>query len=219
MTTSAVRAVLWDMDGTLVDSADYHSEAWRMVMEPRGVFLTDEMFTSTFGQRNDTILRIWLGEQTTDATIREISDAKEARYREIVAERGIALLPGTAERIDHLHATGWRQAIASAAPRANVEAIIHALGLDRVMAGFVGAEDVARGKPDPEVFLRAAEKLGVPPQQCIVVEDAPAGVEAGKRAGMRVIGVGPNSPHLPADRAAFSLADLPADLFESLLEA
>ncbi len=211
------RAVLWDMDGTLVDSADYHSEAWREVMIPRGVDLTDEMFRSTFGQRNDTILRIWCGPDISDADIQEISDAKEARYRELVAERGIVLLPGIARRIAQLRHAGWRQAIASAAPRANVEAIIAALDLASVIDAFVGAEDVVHGKPDPEVFCRAAERLEVAPAYCVVVEDAPAGVEAGLRAGMRVIGVGINHLKLPANQAAFSLDDLPEDVFDSLL--
>ena len=211
------RAVLWDMDGTLVDSADYHSEAWHAVMVPRGVALTDEMFRSTFGQRNDTILRIWCGQDISDADIEEISHAKEARYRELVAERGILLLPGIARRIAQLSDAGWHQAIASAAPRANVEAIIAALDLASVVEAFVGGEDVVRGKPDPEVFRKAAERLGIAPEYCIVVEDAPAGVEAGLRAGMRVIGVGINHQKLPADRAAFSLDDLPDDVFEALL--
>jgi beta-phosphoglucomutase len=205
------------MDGTIVDSADYHSVAWLEVMSPRGVALTDEMFRSTFGQRNDTILRIWMGQNTTDDTIREISDLKEARYREIVAERGIELLPGIAARIAQLHQHGWRQAIASAAPRANVEAIMAALGLRDRIEAFVGGEDVVHGKPDPEVFLRAAERLGIPPERCVVVEDAPAGVEAARRAGMRVIGVGPNAPRLPADYAAASLDELPENVFERLV--
>jgi beta-phosphoglucomutase family hydrolase len=211
------RAVLWDMDGTLVDSADYHSEAWREVMIPRGVALTDQMFRETFGQRNDTILRIWCGEQISDTDIQAISDAKEARYRALVAERGITLLPGIARRIAQLHEAGWQQAIASAAPRANVEAIIAALDLGHRIAAYVGGEDVARGKPDPEVFLKAAERVGVDPSACVVVEDAPAGVEAGMRAGMRVIGVGINAPKLAAHRAAYSLDELPVDIFDQLL--
>lgn len=214
---TATRAVLWDMDGTIVDSADYHAEAWHAAMAPRGVHLTDEMFRSTFGQRNDTILRIWVGESITDEQIRAISDEKEAAYRAIVAERGIALLPGIARRIAQLRERGWRQAIASAAPRANVEAIIAALDLGGVIDGFVGAEDVRHGKPDPEVFQRAAALLGAAPERCVVVEDAPAGVEAGRRAGMRVIGVGVNHPRLPADHAAQSLDDLPDNLFETLV--
>lgn len=213
----APRAVLWDMDGTIVDSADYHSEAWREVMAPRGVELTDEMFRSTFGQRNDTILRIWMGESISAGDIQEISDAKEARYRAIVAERGIVLLPGIARRVAQLRAQGWRQAIASAAPRANVEAIIAALDLATVIDGYTGAEDVRHGKPDPEVFLRAAGLLDAAPARCVVVEDAPAGVEAARRAGMRVIGVGVNHPRLPADRVAQSLDDLPESLFEELV--
>jgi HAD superfamily hydrolase (TIGR01509 family) len=213
------RAVLWDMDGTLVDSAEYHSEAWREVLIPRGVALTEQMFRDTFGQRNDTILRIWCGEQISAADIQEISDAKEARYRQLVVERGIALLPGIARRIAQLHTAGWHQAIASAAPRANVEAIITALDLGSVIEAYVGGEDVAHGKPDPAVFLKAAERVSVEPANCVVVEDAPAGVEAGLRAGMHVIGVGINAPKLPAHYTAFSLDELPENVFEVLINA
>jgi beta-phosphoglucomutase family hydrolase len=213
----APRAVLWDMDGTLIDSAAYHFHAWRETLTGHGLDLSYEQFAATFGQRNDTILRLWLGESLSDADMAAIGDAKELRYRSLVAERGIALLPGVAERIAQLREAGWRQAIASAAPRANVLAIVDALGLRDVVGAIVSAEDVRRGKPDPEVFLRAAERLAVPPTRCVVVEDAPAGVEAGLRAGMRVIGVGPNAPTLPAQYAAASLSDLPEDVFDRLV--
>ena len=96
---------------------------------------------------------------------------------------------------------------------------MQALDLGMVMTTFVSADDVQRGKPDPEVFLRAAERLGIAPAHCIVVEDAPAGVEAALRANMRVIGVGPNHATLPADYTAQTLADLPDDVFDKLYAA
>lgn len=213
------RAVLWDMDGTLVDSGEYHFLAWRAIMVDYGLDITYEQFTSSFGQRNDTVLRGWLGKDLSDADIATISYAKESLYRELMLKGGILLLPGIAERIMQLQQAGWQQAIASAAPRANVEAIMQALDLGSVMTTFVSADDVQRGKPDPEVFLRAAERLGIAPAHCIVVEDAPAGVEAALRANMRVIGVGPNHATLPADYTAQTLADLPDNVFDKLYAA
>jgi HAD superfamily hydrolase (TIGR01509 family) len=205
------------MDGTLVDSAEYHFLSWRETLTEYGLDLRYEQFAATFGQRNDTILRGWLSPELSDATILTISNTKEQRYRELVAEHGIDLLPGIRERIAQLQAAGWLQAIASSAPRANVEAIIAALDLGAVLATYVSAEDVQRGKPDPEVFEQAAARLGVPPTRCVVVEDAPAGVEGARRAKMQVVAVGPNHATLPADQAAATLADLPYDMFEQLV--
>ena len=212
------RAVIWDMDGTLIDSGDYHWRAWDRQMTAEGAPISHEQFVATFGQRNDTILRGWLGDDLADAEMARISAAKEALYRAMLAEYGIELLPGNRAWLERLQAEGWRQAIASAAPRANIEAILGVLELDGIFDTIVAAEDVLRGKPDPQVFLLAAERLGVPPAQCIVVEDAPAGVEAAQRAGMRSIGVGPKYAVLPADRVVMRLDELPDDTFDRLID-
>jgi beta-phosphoglucomutase-like phosphatase (HAD superfamily) len=118
-----------------------------------------------------------------------------------------------------LAGAGWRQAIASSGPRANTEAIIDALGLHGAFAAIVAAEDVAHGKPHPEVFLTAAARLGVAPARCVVVEDAPPGIEAGQRAGMPTIGVLSTHPALAADRVVAALTDLEADAFERMLNS
>ncbi len=121
------RAVLWDMDGTLVDSANYHWQAWRDTMAREGRPITHEQFLATFGQRNGSILRQWLGEKATPALIQRVGDAKEVLYRQHVRRSGIDPLPGVYEWIHQLHRKGWREAIASAAPRANVEVVLEAL--------------------------------------------------------------------------------------------
>jgi beta-phosphoglucomutase family hydrolase len=208
-------AVLWDMDGTLVDSEEFHWLSWRDTMSAEGVPVTHDQFLATFGQRNDAILPNWLGAGATPERIQRIGDAKEALYRTLVRERGIHPLPGAREWIERLHQEGWRQAIASSAPRANVEVVLEVLGLTTDFEAIVSAEDVTAGKPDPQVFLKAAAKLGIPPARCIVVEDAAAGVEAARRAGMRSIGVSRGTP-LQADRAVRSLADLPEDAFRQI---
>jgi beta-phosphoglucomutase len=125
-------------------------------------------------------------------------------------------LPGAAEWLTRLHATGWRQAIASSAPRRNVEVMLRALRLEPYFDAMVSSEDVSHGKPDPEVFMTAASRLGVAPPRCIVVEDAPAGIEAAKRGGMRCIGVS-QATTLNADVMVRSLADLPPDAFDRLV--
>lgn len=211
------RAVLWDMDGTLVDSAEYHWQAWRDAMCREGLPVTREQFLATFGQRNDSILRQWLGEKVTSELIQGIGNAKETRYRQLVREHGIAPLPGAMDWVKLLHRQVWGQAIASAAPHANVETILDVLQVSQCFQAIVSADDVHRGKPDPEVFLVAATKLGVAPEHCIVVEDALHGIEAARAAGMKSIGVSQNGKHLPADIVVPSLDLLDKDAFDNLL--
>jgi beta-phosphoglucomutase len=208
--------VLWDLDGTLADSREFHWRSWRDTMAGAGEPITHEQFLASFGQRNDAILSTWLGGRVTGARCHEIGDAKEALYRQMIQTEGIAPLPGAAEWVARLHEQGWRQAIASSAPRANVEVMADVLGLRAAMGALVSAEDVTRGKPAPDVFLAAAAKLGVLPDRCVVVEDAEAGLEAARRAGMRRIGVGrPNFDG--ADVSVVSLSDLAHDAFDRLV--
>jgi beta-phosphoglucomutase family hydrolase len=211
------RAALWDMDGTLLDSAEYHWLAWRDSMLDLGYPLTYEEFVATFGQRNDTILRSWISKEITDIEITRISDVKETRYRTLVRELGIELLPGVRGWLERLQAAGWRQAVASSAPRANVETLVEILGIGAFFGALVAAEDVQRGKPDPQVFLTAAERLAVPPARCVVLEDAPAGIEAAHRAGMRAIGIRSSHPGLQANITVDTLDELPEDTFEHLV--
>jgi len=210
------RAVLWDLDGTLADSEEYHWLSWRDAMRAEGVELTYDRFLASFGQRNDRILGAWLGEAADATRIRRIGDWKEAEYRRLAEARGLTPLAGAREWVERLHGDGWKQAIASSAPRLNVETMLHVLKFDGLIDAMVSADEVKKGKPDPDVFLAAAAAVSVPPSRCVVVEDAPAGVEAGRRAGMKTIGVNAKSP-LAADVYVTSLADLPADTFERLL--
>ena len=210
-------AVLWDLDGTLVDSEEYHWRAWQQTMSAEGVVLTREKFLATFGQRNDSILRQWLGRDSTAERIQRIADSKEELYRRIVSQDRLAPLPGVAEWVKRLASEGWVQAVASSAPRANVEVVLQILALTPYFLAVASAEDVSRGKPDPEVFLTAAARLKVAPAQSIVVEDAAAGIEAGRRAGMRSIGVSRNGAPLAADLVVRSLAGMPSDAFADLL--
>ncbi len=212
------KAVLWDMDGTLINSGELHWIAWRTTMGNEGIALTRDQFLDTFGQRNDTILAKWLGPAVTPETIQRIGNAKEELYRTLVRHNGVLPEPGVATWLHRLHTQGWKQAIASAAPRANIDAILGALKAAHIFQGIVSAEDVHQGKPDPEVYLVAASRLGVPPQRCIVVEDAAAGIEGAQHAGMHSIGVDHNGKALKADVVVSSLDQLTADAFEQLLK-
>jgi len=214
---SQARAVLWDMDGTLVDSEEFHWISWREALANQGVAITREQFLSSFGQRNDSVIPGWLGAATAPERIQTIGNAKEEVYRQLIRERGITALPGVSYWLRWLHEQGWLQAIASSAPRPNVEVVLHALSASNAFETIVSADDVQRGKPDPEVYLTAAQRLGVSPARCIVVEDAAAGIAGASNAGMRSVGVSRNGKPLAADIVVRSLDLLPADTFNRLL--
>src|SRR5208337_4599467 len=173
---------------------------------------------SSFGQRNDSIVPRWLGAEATPERINRISETKEELYRQLVRKNGISALPGVRDWVHRLHERGWLQAIASAAPRANVDVVLEALAATHYFQRIVSAEDVRKGKPDPEVYLTAAARVGATPGRCIVVEDAVAGVEGARSAGMRSIGVSHNGKHLPADIVVKSLDLLAPDAFDALLQ-
>lgn len=201
----------------MINSAEYHWIAWRDVMQNEGQPITYETFAKTFGQRNDTILKMYFGDDVSPSTMKRIANDKEERYRELVRTSGIQLLPGVQYWLNYIQAHGWKQAIASAAPRKNIETVLEVLHIGAYFDIIISSEDVERGKPDPQVFLKAAQRLGVPANQCIVIEDAHAGIEGANRAGMRAIGVRTNHPDLQADEVVDNLEQLPSNIFEQLL--
>ena len=207
------------MDGVLIDSGPFHFQAWREIFAREcGRDFSVEEFRRTFGWRNPEMLRDVLGPDTSEEDIRRLAEIKESRYRELIRQDGAQLLlPGVLERLAQLEQDGWRQAVASSAPPENVMAILDVLPMRRYFGAVITAEDVTRGKPDPEPFLTAAQRLGVPPARCVVVEDAPAGVEAARRAGMACIGLLTTHARLNHTPAYQSLIDVPADGFDRLL--
>lgn len=211
-----VLAVLWDMDGVLVDSAPYHFRAWRETLAVEGVELDETSFRRTFGQRNDAIVADLLGPGVSPERVRAIGAAKEERYRALVLREGIAPLPGVMTWLRRLRERGISQAVVSSAPLANITTVLAAIAAADLFQAIVCGDDVARGKPDPESFLLAARRLGVPPERCLVVEDAPAGVEAAHRAGMLCLALTTSHPReeLQADLVLDSLAGLEETTFE-----
>ena len=212
--------VLWDLDGTLIDSAGHHWLAWRDTLAAEGRVVAPADFADSFGRRNDEILRNLYGDTLAPEWIERVSESKEEAYRRLLREEGLVALPGAMGWLARLREAGWRQALASSAPRPNIDAVLAILGLGGYLDAVVSADDVGRGKPDPAVFLAAALRLGLPPGRCVVVEDAPAGLEAARRAGMRSIGVlSHHHRELSADLVVPSLDAVPADAFEALLAA
>lgn len=203
-----IRAVLWDMDGVLVDTAPFHYRAWRELFAGLGKDLTDKEFRRTFGLRNDDILRVNLGDMPRER-LRKLGRRKEELFREAIRGR-VQPLPGAVALVRRLRASGVNTAVVSSAPRQNVETLLDALGLGDAFDTLVAEEDAERGKPDPQGYLLAAERLGERPEGCVVIEDAPGGVEAAKRAGMRCIGLAAGREPdalAQADLVVASLAD------------
>jgi beta-phosphoglucomutase len=211
------RAVLWDLDGTLTDTMTSHFRAWCEILAGEGRALSWEAFAASFGQRNDSALCRMLGTDLPANEVERISALKEKRFRALVREERLALLPGVASRLRASRDAGWRQALVTSAPRANAETMLDVLGIHAFFSVVVTGDDVALGKPHPEPFLMAADALTVPPSRCLVVEDSPSGIEAACRAGMRSVAVGPAHASLRATLCIASLADLPPDAFEALL--
>lgn len=181
--------VLWDMDGTLVDTAKLHFDAWDLACREIGIEFTPEDFRLTFGRRNPEIYDYLFPGKPDPIANAKLGLDKELLYRAEARRQGIQLLPGVWDLMSQLHRVGALQAIGSSAPRGNLDLILELTGIGQFLGAVVGQEDTQRGKPDPEVFLRGAELLGVPPSACVVFEDAVAGIEAAKAGGMKAVGV------------------------------
>lgn len=214
------KAVIWDMDGVIADTAPYHMRAWQEVFRQRGKSYTEDDFRSNFGKRNDTITRNILGSKITPGEMEALATEKEANFRER-ARGNIKPLPGAIELLRSLNEHGFLQALGSSAPIENIRLVTRALGIEGIFQVVVSGRDVKEGKPSPQGFLLAAEKLGVEPQDCVVIEDAIAGVAAAKRAGMRCLAVTNTSPKTKlasADRVVDTLEQVSVSDLASLLK-
>jgi beta-phosphoglucomutase family hydrolase len=191
----SLAAVIFDFDGVVIDSHEAHERSWFALADELGRPFTEEIFVSTFGQRNESILPLlgW-AEEGDRGRIQQLGDRKESLYREILRKEGIAPLPGVIALLEDLRVQGIPCAIGTSTPRANVACVLEITGLAGFFHEVAAAEDVTRGKPDPEVFLKAAEKLGAQPSACVVIEDAQVGIRAAKTAGMKALAVTTTHP-------------------------
>jgi len=184
---TARRAFIFDMDGTIVDNMDFHMQSWLEFFARRDIALdADAFFRDTAGRQSHEIMSTYFGKPYTKQQSRELDDEKEALYRELYAPHR-KTVAGFLDLIGNAKQDGVALAVATAAPNDNITFTLDGLDLRRHFNAVVGAADVARGKPNPDVFLLAAERCGVAPANAIVFEDAPLGVEAARRAGMRAV--------------------------------
>ncbi len=182
------RAFIFDMDGTLVDNMYFHTEAWGKLLAENGIEMNAHDFlVKTAGKTNREILPTVFGE-ISDERIEELGRRKEKLYQELfLPER--KTVEGAIGFLEEARDLGIKLAVSTAAPLGNVEFILDGLDLRRFFQAVVTAADVKEGKPNPEIFLKSAEKLKVEPHNCLVFEDAVSGFEAAHRAGMKSIGI------------------------------
>jgi beta-phosphoglucomutase len=204
--SNPIQAVIWDLDGVIIDSADEHRRAWQRLAREEGIAMTDADFWATFGMRNDDIFaRLW--GNLPPAQVNVLSDRKEKYFRELIRESA-APLPGSIELMRELHNSHFAQAIASSTPVENINLIADVLGLKQYLSILVSGETVAKGKPAPDIFLKAAGELHMYPPVCLIIEDAVAGVEAAHAAGMRCVAVAGNRDLPGLHKAEIMVKDL-----------
>jgi beta-phosphoglucomutase len=184
--SAAARGALWDMDGVLVDTAELHYLSWLQALNEAGLDFGRAEFDRYFGMSNPDTLQALLGRPPTDAELSEIAGRKELLFAERMKSSHASPVPGAIERLKAWHERGVRQALATSAPQLNIERLLRPLGVLRYFQAVISAGD-GPSKPAPQVFLKAADTLGMQPARCVVLEDSPVGVEAARRAGMKCI--------------------------------
>ncbi|MCX8155457.1 MAG: HAD family phosphatase [Verrucomicrobiae bacterium] len=187
-------AAIFDWDGVIVDSSRQHERAWVRLAQEKGLPLPEGFFRRSFGMKNDRVITELLGWTQDAAKVAEWSWQKEEYFRDLLRAEGIELLPGVQAWLETLKKAGVPCAIGSSTPRENLDLCLERLGAAHYFQAIVAAEDVRRGKPEPEVFLTAAQRLGVPPARCVVFEDAHVGLAAARAAGMKVVGLATTHP-------------------------
>ncbi|MCC6953537.1 MAG: HAD family phosphatase [Deltaproteobacteria bacterium] len=184
---STVSAVIFDVDGTMIDNHRFHFDAWVILGKGLGIEITPELYATTMNSRtNADILRDLLGSQTPLEQINELELKKEALYRDLYAPH-LALREGLLELLDQFAAAGIPLAAASNAPRENVDFAFEKLGIQDRFLATVTYKDVLKGKPDPEMFLLAAKKLERRAEECLIFEDSPSGIRAARSSGAAFI--------------------------------
>ena len=217
--TALPKAVIFDLDGVLIDTGHFHKQSWFDLARREGWNITDEFFYQTFGMQNYQIIPQLSPQPLPDEKIRQLSEWKEQRYRELIAGK-LTLLDGAEQLITNLKQNNFRLAIGTSTPRINLDFMLEYLPVAHHFDALVTGEDVQNGKPAPDTFLKAARKLNLPPAACVVVEDAIPGIQAAKAAQMPVVAVTTTrqrSDLTLANKIVDSLIELTAADFKTLL--
>ena len=184
---ASIPAFLFDLDGVVVDSNHLHVESWKEVARRHGFDCPDPEHIGKCGLRTTAVIRELLRWPVSEDTALQIGSEKEAIYREWIRDGGIPPIPGVQDFVQKARRLGIPCAVGSSAPRENVDLCLQTLGLADQFLATVSGADVQRGKPAPDIFLSAAQQIGVAPADCLVFEDAPAGIQAAHAAGMKAI--------------------------------
>ncbi len=183
----SLQAIIWDMDGVLIDSLPTHVEAWLPILQRYGYNYTYEEMIPLFGMTDATVLRSISGGRFSENEVASLTHEKEIRYQELIHKK-TRPLPGVVKWLNSFHDAGLKQALASSSDRTSISIILNSLGIypffDAIVSGVGGPS-----KPDPTIFLKAAEQLEIPPTACLVIEDAAVGVQAAKAGGMYCVAV------------------------------
>ncbi len=183
----SAKAAIFDMDGTMIKNMEFHKQAWQKYLELHDIHLSEDKFQQNIsGKKNDQIFELVFGRKLTVKELEKYSEEKEAIYRDLYANL-ITEVAGLTNFVHSLQAKSIKLAIATTAPAGNRNFALKALKLKGMFEVILGDEHVSHGKPHPEIFLNTAQALGVTPEDCVVFEDSPPGVQAGKAAGMQVI--------------------------------
>jgi beta-phosphoglucomutase len=184
--------IIWDLDGTLVDTKDFHFQSWHEAMLTVGINLDYQLFQQNFGRNNAEIIPIYLGYTPGKNLQTKLSDVKEDIFLSLVQGRSL-LFEGVKNWLDYFQKQDYHQAIASSAPMKNIDALINPSQIRSYFEKIISGAHIP-SKPAPDVFQLAARELNLKPAQCIVIEDAHAGLQAGRSAGMKTIGVATSHP-------------------------
>ncbi|MGA2258323.1 MAG: HAD family phosphatase [Thermoguttaceae bacterium] len=182
-------ATIFDMDGVLIDSYRAHYQSWVEMARGHGLSISEQQFKDSFGRTSrESMAQYWGPRRFSDEDVQAMDQEKEAAFRRIIAANFPAMRGGV-ELVAALHQAGFGVAVGSSAPRENLALAIDRLGVRDRLDAVVTGSDVQRGKPDPQIFLVAAERLDVLPARCVVIEDAPVGIAAAAAAGMACVGL------------------------------
>ena len=180
-------AVLFDLDGVIIDTTELHHRVWDTFARARGYVPSRDELLGTHGRRAEETLRLWFGEALSDGEVNELALERDTLFNRLLATEPVTAIPGLRDFLGDLRRAGVPWAIGTSAVPMNAELSLSRLGLRELFDVMVTAADVARSKPDPEVYLKAAAALGVPPAACLVIEDAVLGIRAARAAGAKCL--------------------------------
>lgn len=214
--------IIFDMDGVILDSNPYHRDAWLSFLRKRGVIIDEQTFLDKiFGSTGKEALRHFLGQDLTDEMLVDYTRAIDAEFREnFLLDQKVGPIKDLRKFLESVKMAGCRIALATSAPNENVRVVFQKLELNSYFDIIVDQSQITKGKPDPEIYNLTVEKLGLPKDQCVVLEDSLVGVTSACRAGLKVIGITSTQPEsaLKNVGASICIGDYTGFTFEDVVK-